>query len=55
MVHVFGICTCLFLSVFGIFMIHKVSKHYDALIEDNEKKYIDHIDDWYYEILEVKE
>ncbi len=53
--YIVGICAIIFLLIFGSLMIYKVSKYYDALIEDNEKKYIDHIDDWYYEILEVKE
>ena len=55
MIHIIGICACIFLVVFVSIMIYKISKYYDALIDDHYKKYIDHIDDWYYEILEVKE
>ena len=55
LIQVFGICDCAFILVFLVFMIHKVSKYYDSQIEANEKKYIDHIDDWYYEILEDEE
>ena len=55
MTYIIGICACVFLVIFGLIMIFKISKYYDGLIEDNYKKYTDHIDDWYYEILEVKE
>ena len=54
MIHIIGICACIVLVVFASIMIYKISKYYDGLIEDNYKKYIDHIDDWYYEIVEVE-
>lgn len=35
----------------GTFFIIKVNKYYDDLIANEYKKYTDHIDDWYYEII----
>ena len=52
---IFAICACVILVVVGIIFIYKVDSYYDGLIKENEKKYTDHINDWYYEIVEVEE
>lgn len=52
---IFAICACASLVIVGIIFIYKVDRYYDGLIAENEKKYTDHINDWYYEIVEVEE
>lgn len=52
---IFAICAIVVLVVVYAIFIYKVMKHYDGLIAENEKKYTDHINDWYYEIVEVEE
>ena len=52
---IFAICACAVLVIAEVIFIYKVNKHYDGLIAENEKKYTDHINDWYYEIVEVEE
>ena len=54
-IKIFGISMCILLVIIGIIFICKVNKYYDDLIAENEKKYTDHINDWYYEIVEVEE
>lgn len=52
---IFAICACVVLIVVGGIFIYQVNKYYDGLITENEKKYTDHINDWYYEIVKVEE
>ena len=51
----FAICACVFMVIVGVIFIYKVTAYYNSLIEENVKKYTDHINDWYYEIVEVEE
>lgn len=52
---IFAICSCVVLIIVGGIFIYKVNNFYNGMIEENVKKYTDHIDDWYYEIVEVEE
>ncbi len=52
---IFAICVIVVMVVVYAIFIYKVIKNYDGLIAENEKKYTDHINDWYYEIVEVEE